>query len=269
MISRRRAVVIPVVLVITALAATAVVRFRANQDPAPVAQDRQGPVLLVPGRNADSASLVDLQRRLFLTGRRVMIVSTGIDDVGDLHAQAKQVQLAAEKMIDAGAPSVDVVGYSAGGIVTRLWLAQGGSELARRVVTIGSPNQGATGKQLNNLVTKTYCDTTCPQLTPGSPLLSGLPPEAHGTAPWLNLWTTRDKVVTKPSAQMAGALNVSLQTVCPDDKSNHVALPADPLAVGIVLKALAAEPLTTPPTEAECGELRKIGAPDVLPFAPS
>src|SRR5689334_9601274 len=131
------------------MATTAAVWFRSNQDPAPVAQDRLGPVLLVPGRNADSGALVNLQRRLFLSGRRVLIVSTGIEDLGDLNAQAQQVQLAAEKLIADGAPSVDVVGYSAGGIVTRLWLAQGGSTLARRVVTIATPNLGATGSALN------------------------------------------------------------------------------------------------------------------------
>ncbi len=75
-----------------ALATTAAVWFRSNQDPPPVAQDRLGPVLLVPGRTADSVALVDLQKRLFLTGRRAMIVSTGISDTGDLQDQAKEIQ---------------------------------------------------------------------------------------------------------------------------------------------------------------------------------
>ena len=247
-----------------ALAVSAAVWFRANQDPAPVAQDRLGPILLVPGRNADSAALADLQRRLFLTGRRVIIVSTGIEDLGDLRAQARQVQETAQKMIDGGAPSVDVVGYSAGGIVTRIWLAEGGSTMTRRVVTIASPNQGATGVPLNNLVTKNYCPTTCPQLTPDSALLKSLPP-AQGSAPWLNLWTTRDRVVTKASAQLPGAMNLSVQTVCPNARSGHAALPADPLAVGIVVKALGEAPLTTAPTKEDCAALRQNGTPDVPP----
>ena len=229
-----------------------------------MAQDRLGPVLLVPGRNADSGALVNLQRRLFLSGRRVLIVSTGIEDLGDLNAQAQQVQLAAEKLIADGAPSVDVVGYSAGGIVTRLWLAQGGSTLARRVVTIATPNLGATGSALNNLVSKNYCDTTCPQLTPGSTVLKSLPP-AGGPVPWLNLWSARDRVVPKDSARLPGVLNLSVQDVCKDDKSGHSGLPSDTLVVGIVLKALATTPLTAAPTAADCSELRRNGTPDVPP----
>jgi triacylglycerol lipase len=223
-------------------------------------------VLLVPGRNADSVALVDLQRRLFLTGRRVIIVSTGIEDTGDLRAQARQVQETAENMIATGAPSVDVVGYSAGGIVTRLWLAQGGEALARRVVTIASPNHGVTGAPLNSLVTKKYCEVTCPQLTRDSDLLNGLP-EVKGKAPWLNLWSTQDHVVAESTAKLPGVLNVPVQSVCPKNKSGHVSMPSDPAVVGIVLKALALAPVTTAPTRRDCAGLRKNGSEDNLPGA--
>jgi triacylglycerol lipase len=209
-------------------------------------------------------ALVDLQRRLFLTGRRAMIVSTGEGDTGDLRAQARQLAETATQLVEAGAPSVDVVGYSAGGVVARIWLADGGDVLARRVVTIGSPHQGASGAQLDGLVTERYCQVTCPQLKPGSPLLANLP-EVDGPAPLINLWTTRDRVVTSPSAHLEGALNVSLQSICPKDRSGHVKMPSDPLAVGLVLKALAPEPLTKAPTKADCADLLKDGTPDVTP----
>jgi triacylglycerol lipase len=263
-ISRRRGVVLPAVLVVITLAVVAAVWFRLNQSPAPVAQDRPGPVLLVPGRNADSAALVDLQRRLFLSGRRAVIVSTGIEDTGDLRTQAEQVDETAQKLITAGAPSVDVVGYSGGGVVTRLWLAEGGFEVARRVVTIGSPSQGATEAQLAELVTKRFCPTTCPQLSPGSSLLKDLP-KADGSTPWVNLWTTRDQVVPEESAQVPGAINVSLQSVCPKDKSTHATMPTDPLVIGIVVKAVALSPVTTAPTKADCATLRRDGSSDLLP----
>jgi len=256
-------------LVVLALAATAAIWFRSDPKPAPVAQDREGPVLLVPGRNADSGPLVDLQRRLFLSGRRAIIVSTGIEDTGDLRAQARQVEKTARELIAKGAPSVDVVGYSAGGVVTRLWLAQGGDALARRVITLGSPNLGASEAQMNSLVTKRYCATTCPQLAPGSALLKELPP-AKASVPWINVWTTRDRVVDQPSAQLPGALNVSLQSICPKNKTGHTAMPSDPLVIGIVLRAVGRTPVSAVPTKADCSPLRQSGSPDVVPgVAPS
>jgi triacylglycerol lipase len=204
--------------------------------------------------------LADLQIRIFLTGRRAIIVSTGIEDNGDLEKQATQIQRTAQDLIADGAPSVDVVGYSAGGVVVRLWLANGGTKLTRRVVTIAAPNQGASDKQLKNLVTARYCSTTCPQLKPESELLRKLP-DATGPAPWTNLWTARDGVVTSPSAHLPGALNVSLQSVCGNNRTGHAQLLRDPLVVGLVLKALDVEPLTTAPTEVDCAGLRAKGRP--------
>jgi triacylglycerol lipase len=271
--SRYRAVSITAILVVViAIAASVAVWFRASQNAEAVPQDRLGPVLLVPGRVADSVALVDLQKRLFLTGRRALIISVSTDDTGDLRAQAKQIQRTATSLIESGAPSVDVVGYGGGGVVTRLWLADGGAALTRRVVTIGTPNQGVTTKsQLANLVTPRFCATTCPQLTAGSAVLKSLPTDATGTAPWTNIWTKWDKTVAAPSAHLPGALNISLTSVCAKNRpltapaTAHSDLPVDPLTVGIVLKALDNTPLTTAPTKADCNSLRQNGAPNPEP----
>ena len=63
---------------------------------------------------------------------------------GDLDAQAEVLGAAARTALArAHATSVDVIGYSAGGVVARLWVRDhGGKSLARRVITLGSPHHG-------------------------------------------------------------------------------------------------------------------------------
>jgi len=69
---------------------------------------------------------------------------------------------------------------------------------------------------------------------------------------WLALWTVHDQTVTPPdSARLEGAVNVSLQSVCPDLRVDHSGLPGDPVVTRIVLTAIGAAPLS-PPTSRDC-----------------
>ena len=118
----------------------------ANRDEAvrPVSQESQGPVLLVPGYNGGTTALEVLADALRSQGRSVVIVDLPGDNTGDLDDQARALDEAVVlQMQRDGARSVDVVGYSAGGVVARLWARDhGGDSLARRIVTIGSPHHG-------------------------------------------------------------------------------------------------------------------------------
>jgi triacylglycerol esterase/lipase EstA (alpha/beta hydrolase family) len=160
------------------------------------------------------------------------------------------VDAAVRAAVAAGAPSVDLIGYSAGGVVVRLWVAQhDGVHLARRVVTLGSPLHGAQIAAVGSALVPGACPTACQQLVPGSALLTQLDGERlPGRLPWLSIWTEGDETVTPPdSARLAGAVNVPLQTVCPGAQVSHGQLPTDPLVTTLVLAALGTAPLSVPP----------------------
>ncbi|MGZ4631673.1 MAG: esterase/lipase family protein [Actinomycetes bacterium] len=88
-----------------------------------VAHDRPGPVLLVPGFGGGTASLERLAARLRAAGRTATVVPLPGDGTGDLTAQTVALDVAVARAIASGAASVDIVGFSAGGVVARLWAA--------------------------------------------------------------------------------------------------------------------------------------------------
>jgi triacylglycerol esterase/lipase EstA (alpha/beta hydrolase family) len=164
-----------------------------------------------------------------------------------------------DRALRAGAPSVDVIGYSAGGVVVRLWVDRfGGAAVARRIVTLGSPLHGARLAAAGSALAPDACPTACRQLAPGSDLLSRLDrtPLPAGL-PWLSVWTENDETVQPPdSARLAGAVNVPVQQLCPDAQVSHGGLPTDPVVTALVLRALGAGTLTVP---ADCAALRAAG----------
>ncbi len=229
------------------VAAGLVILVILTRGPSPVVAGRAlprapGPVLLVPGYGGATASLRPLAAVLRSAGRDVQFVPLPGDGRGDLDAQAVALDRAAHAALDrTGATSVDVIGYSAGGVVARLWVRDhGGAAIARRVVTLGSPNHGTTLALLGSLVPGA-CPTACRQLVPGSHLLDAL--NAGDETPpgpdWVSVWTTVDDVVTPvESARLAGALDQTVQSLCPSDHVGHAALPLDPVVRRIVLAAL-------------------------------
>jgi triacylglycerol esterase/lipase EstA (alpha/beta hydrolase family) len=226
------------------------------------AQDRPGTVLLVPGYGGNPESLATLAARIRATGREAQVITLIGDGTGDLAPQVRVLDQAVDAAIAAGAPSVDVIGYSAGGVVAGLWVARhDGAARARRVVTIGSPLHGARVAGVGAAFLPDACPLACRQLAPGSAEITELQrARMGGLLPWLSLWTADDETVTPPdSARLDGAVNVALQQVCPGARPTHSGLPRDPLVTGLVLRAISAQPLTAPNTE-DCGPLRAAGA---------
>jgi triacylglycerol esterase/lipase EstA (alpha/beta hydrolase family) len=220
------------------------------------AQDSPGPVLLVPGYGGNRDSLSGLADRLRAAGRTATVLALPGDGTGDLHAQAAALDDAVRAAVADGAPSVDLVGYSAGGVVVRLWIADHDTgRAARRVVTLGSPLHGTRLAGEGGVLVPGACPVACTQLAPGSTLLTDVERRPIPTTlPWLSVWTENDSTVLPPdSARLAGAVNVALQQLCPDVVVAHSQLPTDPAVTGLVLHALT-DP--TPLDQAPAGCVR-------------
>lgn len=232
-------------LLVSAGAALLLTRSEAAVPALAAPQDEPGPVLLVPGYGGSTVGLEVLAQALREQGRVVTVVPLPGDGTGDLRASADALAVAAEV---TGAGSVDLVGYSAGGLVARLWARDNPTEV-RRVVTLGSPHHGTRLASLGAAYNPGACPAACLQLVPGSELLDDLNEgdETPDGPQWLSLWTTQDQVVTPPqSARLEGAVNVALQDLCPGLQLDHGGLPVSPVVTSLVLQALSRDQLREP-----------------------
>jgi triacylglycerol lipase len=236
-------------LLIMAIAVITVIRVTAGFIH-PVSQTDPGPVLLVPGYGGNVQSLQPLMDELRSSGRTAVIVEPVGDGTGDLRAQAEHLgEFASRVREDAGAASVDVIGYSAGGVVARLWVREGGgADMARRVLTLGSPQHGTSQAALGAEFAGS-CPPACEQLVPESDLLRRLNAgdETPAGPMWATIRSTTDQVVTPVgSAALSGALNILVQDVCPGSMVAHGDLPRHPVVLAALHSVLGAEAPQSP-----------------------
>ncbi|MET1058418.1 MAG: hypothetical protein ABWX84_02400 [Nocardioides sp.] len=242
--ARRRFLVGVAVVVATGVVVAVLATVLRRDDPPvqPVAQDEPGPVLLVPGYGGGTAALEVLAAALEDEGRRTRIVRSPGDPRGDLREHAEALAEAAQRAVDEGAPSVDVIGYSAGGVVVRYWIAElGGGSLARRAVTLASPHHGTDLAGLAAGLAPNACPRACRQLAPDSDLLREL--NAGDETPdgprWVAIWTTDDEtVVPATSGALEGAVDFSVQSVCPGLTVTHADVPRSPAVIAMVAEQL-------------------------------
>jgi triacylglycerol lipase len=241
------------VFTVVVAAAALAVRGREAQV-VPAAQGEPGPVLLVPGYGGGTDALDVLADALVHEGRAVTIVDPPGDGTGDLHEQARHLAVVADRaMADARADSVDLVGYSAGGVVARLWVENpSAASVVRRVVTLASPHHGSDLAELAAGLGPGSCTGACRQLAPGSDLLSALNAgdETPAGPRWIAIWTTDDQTVVPPtSGELAGAVGFSVQSVCPALTVTHADVPRAPAVVAMTLAALGTTEPVVPGAE--------------------
>jgi pimeloyl-ACP methyl ester carboxylesterase len=239
---------IGVVAAVVVLAAVITVALLPDARRGVPAQDQPGPVLLVPGYGGGTGGVEALAQQIRASGREATVVVPPGDGTGDLNRQANLLDDRVEGLLRAGAPSVDLVGFSAGGVVVRLWVQNhDGAVKARRVITLGSPHHGAEIAAAGAAAASDACPQACQQLAPGSRLLRGLATPVPTPPHWLAIWTARDRTVTPPdSARLEGATNVELQAICPDSTVEHGGLPTDPVVTALVLRAIGTAPISAP-----------------------
>jgi triacylglycerol lipase len=222
------------------------------------ARGPQGPVVIVPGYSQGPSSVAPLTRRLRREGRTVVALALPELGRGDIQDSARVLSRAVD---GADGRAVDLVGFSAGGIVVRTYLDDlEDPGLVRRVVLLGAPNHGAEIAEVAAGFDPSLCTGACAQLTPQSSLLAELNAgdETPYPAAYTNVWTELDSVVTPAtSALLEGADNLSVQRICPGASVDHGDLVADPLSLGLVVAALRGD--LQPGEPPSCAAMRALG----------
>jgi triacylglycerol esterase/lipase EstA (alpha/beta hydrolase family) len=176
---------------------------------------------------------------------------------GDIPTSAGELAAFVDRVLAAtGAPKVDIVGHSQGGMMPRYYLRfLGGAAKVHDLVGLSPSNHGTTVDGLISLLEAAgaqavgqagigaVCGVGCEQQLVGSPFIESL--NAGGdTVPGVTytvIETRNDEVVTPyTSAFLSGpeVTNIDLQAQCPLDASEHLATPFDHVALRDVLNAL-------------------------------
>lgn len=259
----RRRVVVGIGLTVAVVVVIALAIAITHRDPTapPPTSESLPPVVIVPGYGGATTGLSVLASALQDDGRFVQIVDLGSASVEDLHSQADLVDTTVRDALgQTDSKTVDIVTFSAGGIAARLWVTDhDGGAIARRVVTLSAPNHGTEVSPALSGPDPTDCPKACQQLLVGSDLMKSL--AAHDEAPagpdWVSIWTDQDKVVVPPtSAKLEGALDFSVQSICPDLKVAHLGMTANPVVVAIVRDVLG----RTAPTRPDSSVCHPLGA---------
>lgn len=247
---RRQAVVLGGLLALVLVGLVAWLGLRALTGGGGADQGEPGPVVAVAGYGGRVAALDPLVSRLRDEGREVVVLQPAGGGTGDLRDEAARLgALVEDTLARTGAGSVDLVGYSAGGVVVRLYVRDdGGTDVVRRVVTLGSPHHGTEVAELA-VDAAGSCPTACEQLVPDSDLLRRLNAgdETPAGPEWATVRSAGDRVVTPTdSAVLDGARNVLVQDLCPQAEVQHDDLPGDPRVARVLDAALGVGPVTAP-----------------------
>lgn len=212
----------------------------------PACADGRPPVLLLHGTFSTAASdFGPLSRGLTAAGRCVFALDYGQWGTAAVADSATVVAAFAERILAAtGAPQLDVVGYSQGGLVLRTALRQDGLAPVVRTAALIAPSFHGTSLPGVGDLPGQLCQACNDQLA-GSDLLTTLDSggDLDGEVRYAVLSTERDDIVLPVSSQAPvgppdRVRSWLVEELCPGLVTDHVALPRTPAAVSWVTATL-------------------------------
>jgi triacylglycerol lipase len=176
------------------------------------------PILFVHGWNSNSSTWTTMVNRFAADGWTPAELNNWSYNTSQSNATtASQIQTKVDQILAAtGAPKVDLVSHSMGGLSTRYYVKNldGGAKVDDWV-SLGGPNHGTD--------TANFCfSTACSEMRVGSTFLKNLNTgdETPGTVNWLTWWSPCDEVINPDSSvALSGATNT--QTACMSHSSLH------------------------------------------------
>jgi triacylglycerol lipase len=202
------------------------------------------PVVLVHGTFFSTAiSWETLAPMLVAKGYCVFALDYGSNGTAPVENSARELATFVDRVLRAtGSSRVDIVGHSQGGMMPRYYMRfLGGAAKVDKLIGLSPSNHGTTTPLAP--VVAPVCPS-CGEQTAGSAFLTTLNTGGETVAgvSYTVIETRYDEVVTPYTSaflQGPGVTNVLLQTDCPLDLSDHIAITYDSVALQWVEHALA------------------------------
>jgi len=175
-------------------------------DPAPAPVDpSKPPVVIVHGIDGSALDMTRLARALRATGREVFTPSLTPND-GSAPLEDLSAQLACYIDSQLSDRTIDLSGYSMGGVVTRHYLqCREGHHRVRRYISLSAPQNGTLTAHFRS-------KPGALQMRPGSDFLTTLNEDTSALqkVPTTSFWAPTDLIILPPSsAHLPGAQNIS------------------------------------------------------------
>jgi triacylglycerol esterase/lipase EstA (alpha/beta hydrolase family) len=233
----------------SATPATAATPKAATQTAA--TQTAADPVVIVAGTFATAGFYETMAGRMRADGFNVSIYQLPNGGTGDIAATARDLAAFVGRVrTDTGAPKVDLVAHSQGGLVARQFIKfDGGGSEVDSLVSLGVPQYGTAIANVGAFFLGGNCAgvVACQQVVVGSAFLNALnaDDDTPGPVRYTDIYTAYDELVRpiENATLRDGADNVLVQAQCPARTVGHVALATDGTVYDGVRDALLGQPV--------------------------